>query len=539
MIAKKILCLGVTLVFLVAFFGNPINCGVKSENAKYNTPKDIFIFGAIGDVRSLDPARAYDTTSGLIIDNVYETLVKFKIENGEWKNEVVPSLATRWDISADGLTYTFYLRKGVKFTDGEDFNAQAVKYSFDRLIKMNQGPAQPVLGHVYESSRVIDDYTIEIKLKHPYKTFLTLLPHSCCSIVSPRAVEEQGGIVEGMPNRWMDTHMVGTGPFKLDHWTQGVEVELVRNDDYWGELPKLKKVIVKTIREPTDRYLMIQKGDIDLAEQLTMEQFDELIKSGQSDIEIVSAIELGIRHLVLNCEGEYTKDKPVRKAIAHAIDYKTFIEYIMLGYAKPGGGMVPEGAIGYCPEIKPYEYNVEKANKLLDEAGYKKGKDGMRDIEISYAFNEGNDIRERCGIMVQDMLKDIGISVSIRPLSWPTWLDALDGGNFNIGFLGWLADYPSGDNFLYPLCHSDNIGPGGNHPRYNNPEVDKLIEEIMSTTDEERMLECYEEAQRIIHGDVPYVPLYQGFDMRAVGSWVKGYVLPPLGSPDFSLIHKE
>jgi ABC-type dipeptide transport system, periplasmic component len=219
-----------------------------SQGVRYNTPADTLVYARSGDTRLLDPAEAYDTASSLVIGNVYETLVEDDFENGEFVG-VKPLLATSWTISNDGLVYTFNLRKGVKFHDGTDFNASAVKYTLDRLVTMNMGPANPLIGHVYVSSMVIDEHTIKIELEHPFIPFLTCMAHTAACIVSPTAVEAHGGYEKGKPSEWMRKNMVGTGPYVFDHWTEDEETLLVRNGNYWGEKPKMQKILIKQISE--------------------------------------------------------------------------------------------------------------------------------------------------------------------------------------------------------------------------------------------------------------------------------------------------
>jgi ABC-type dipeptide transport system, periplasmic component len=216
-----------------------------SQGVRYNTPADTLVYARSGDTRLLDPAEAYDTASSLVIGNVYETLVEDDFENGEFVG-VKPLLATSWTISNDGLVYTFNLRKGVKFHDGTDFNASAVKYTLDRLVTMNMGPANPLIGHVYVSSMVIDEHTIKIELEHPFIPFLTCMAHTAACIVSPTAVEAHGGYEKGKPSEWMRKNMVGTGPYVFDHWTEDEETLLVRNGNYWGEEAKNAKNFDKT-----------------------------------------------------------------------------------------------------------------------------------------------------------------------------------------------------------------------------------------------------------------------------------------------------
>ena len=512
------------------------------QPVKARTPKDMLVYARSGDTRLLDPAEGYDTASSMITGNVYETLVEDDFKNGEFLG-VKPMLATSWSISKDGRTYTFNLRKGVKFHDGTDFNAQAVKYSLDRLVTMGLGPANPIIGHVYQESKVIDVYKIAIRLKHPYMPFLACLGHTAACIVSPTAVEAHGGYKKGTPNEWMRKNMVGTGPYMLHHWTEDEETLLVRNENYWGEKPKLKKILVKQIKEETNLYNLLRRGDLDMAHPNTLmvEHSVALMKEkGKGGIVVDEDFSYTIAHIEINCAREPFDNVLARRALAHAVDYDVVVNKLMKGQAYYLHTIVPEGVFGHNSDIKGYEYDLAKADALWNEAGYPRGKNGKRDISLTYIYNEDNDLRARVGVMLQQTLNKLGIDLTLQPLKWGTTLEYYIKGDFYINGLGWMPDYPYGDNYLYPLVHSDNWGQGGNYGKYKNERVDELTDKIMSTTDEKAALEYYKEVQEILNEEVPYVHLYQYKMLTARGAWVKGYefVQSGLAEVDFASIYK-
>jgi len=312
-----------------------------------------------------------------------------------------------------------------------------------------------------------------------------------------------------------------------------------RNDKYWGQKPALNRVIIRTIKEPTTQMMNLQRGDIDIAEGLTLEEIDRIIKQGDPRVNIVRSDYVFTRqHLTINTERAPLDNKLVRQAIAYGINYDAMIQGVLVGHGSRLYAMVPPGMTGYDETIKGYDYDPRKANQLLDQAGYPKGSNGMRNLSLVYSYNEGNVVRQRVGVIFQSQMKDLGISVEIQPLSWPAWLDATDTGGFQIGFLGWQADYPAGDNMLYPLCHSDNIGPGGNSARYSNPEVDAMIEQIMSETDEAKLKQLYHDVQVKINEDCPYIHMYIPEGDIAVGKWVNGFAYYPVGGHQFKYVTK-
>ena len=514
-----------------------------SQGVRYNTPADTLVYARSGDTRLLDPAEAYDTASSLVIGNVYETLVEDDFENGEFVG-VKPLLATSWTISNDGLVYTFNLRKGVKFHDGTDFNASAVKYTLDRLVAMNLGPANPLIGHVYECTIVLDEYTVAIRLEHPFLPFLTCMAHTAACIVSPTAVEAHGGYEKGKPSEWMRKNMVGTGPYVFDHWTEDEETLLVRNGNYWGEKPKMQKILIKQISEKTNLLNLIKNRDVDIVHpnNLLVEHAVALMnEEGRNGIVVDVIPSYTMAHIEINCQKKPLDDVRVRKALAYAVNYRVVVNNLMAGQAYELHTMIPKGIFGHDPDIQGYEFNLAKAEKLLDDAGYPKGKDGTRGMTWTYIYNEDNDLRARVGVMLQQTLKTLGIGLEIQPLKWGTALEYYIKGDFYVNCLGWLPDYPYGDNYLYPLVHSDNWGEGCNYGRYKNERVDELIDKVMSTADEQKALEYYKEIQEILEEEVPYITLYQYKMLTPRGAWVHGYEYIPsgLGEVDFASLYKD
>jgi peptide/nickel transport system substrate-binding protein len=223
----------------------------------------------IGEPRTLDPAESYDSASSDMINNIYETLVTYK---GNDSKTIYPSLATDWVApTGNSSTWTFHLRHGVQFSNGDAFTAEDVKYSFDRVLIMNSPDSGVswILSQCMDtnSTKVIDDYTVEINLTKPYGGFLVLLAFTVASVVDKKVVEANGGVVANTDNEWMKEHAVGTGPYTLDHWTHNSEIVLKKNDLYWGGWTgkHVDTVVVKTADEASTRILALQTGDADVA----------------------------------------------------------------------------------------------------------------------------------------------------------------------------------------------------------------------------------------------------------------------------------
>ncbi len=317
------------------------------------------IWGRGGDSVSLDLAQATDGESIKAGIQVLENLVIF----GKDSMNVEPQLAESWKVSDDGLTWTFKLRKGVKFHDGYPFNAQAVYDSFARVVfkehpynsygqwkypSMSLGPVKDI--------KVVDDYTIALITEKPYAPLLNNLALWLCPILSPKAMADY--------KEKIGQHPVGTGPFKFVSWTKDDQIVLERNNDYWGEKAKVNKIILKSIPEPSARLMALQSGTVDIADDLDPDSI-ALVKKNPK-IAIIERPSVNVGYLAFNTEKPRLKDPKVRQALSHAVDKDTLIKSIFAGLAIPAKNPFPPSIWTYNDAIKPYDYNPEKAKKMLD-----------------------------------------------------------------------------------------------------------------------------------------------------------------------------
>ncbi len=262
-------------------------------------------YAAGADPDSLDPANAESNPSEAVNRMMYENIVRF-----DEKLKIVPGLATRWEQAKDGLSWTFFLRKGVKFHDGTPFNAEAVKVFFERMI----GPEKPSRAGLFtpfvNSVDIVDEYTAKVNLKTPFAFFLNNLAHSASGVISPAALKTYG--------KDISRRTVGTGPFKFVEWVHGDHLTMVRNDDYWGGKPHLDQIIVKTVKEDSARVMMLQSGDAQLIVRIPSEDIPRLEKD--PNIKLDSTETLRVLFLGINCYKKPFNDVRVRQAIAYAID---------------------------------------------------------------------------------------------------------------------------------------------------------------------------------------------------------------------------
>lgn len=488
------------------------------------------VFGRGADSTSLDPSRVTEGESFKVTKNLYETLVEF----GESDTTVGPGLATEWEPSEDGLTYTFTLREGVKFHDGTDFNADAVVYNFERWAN---GDAEmfPYYSSMFggfkdDEERVIDsvtadgDYTVIFKLTRAQAPFLKNLAMNMFAIASPAAIEEFGDKLGSNP--------VGTGPFKFVDWRQNETITIERFDDYWQEgLPKLAKVIFKSIPENSARLNELIAGDIDLADGI--DPSDGAIIEGNPDLQLFVRPSMNVGYLGLTVTRPPFDKKEVRQAMNYAIDKKSIIDAFFEGRAVSAKNPMPPSISGYNDDIEEYPYDPEKAKELLAEAGLADGFDmDLWAMPVPRPYMpDGGKVAE----VIQKNLADIGVNAKIVQFEWATYLEKASHGEADAFMLGWTGDNGDADNFIYVLLDKDNIG-SNNYTYYSNDELHDLLIEAQTEVDEEKRNAIYKQAQEIIHEDAPWVPIAHSTPLLGGAADLTGFVPHPTGSDWLSTV---
>ncbi|MFQ6088443.1 MAG: ABC transporter substrate-binding protein [Candidatus Methanofastidiosia archaeon] len=505
----------------------------------------VFTFGSSGDAVRLDPADVTDGESIQRTDNIYESLVRYKEES----TEVEPCLAERWDISADGLEFTFYLRKGVKFHDGTEMTADDVVFSFERQYNADHwahgyGEWAYWGWMFYDVDHVekIDDYTVKIVLSQPNASILTSLAMFTVSIVSEEAAKEWG--------EDFFSHPVGTGPFKFVEWIKDDHITLEAFDDYWGGRAKIDKLIFRVIPDTSARLLALEKGEIDGMEYPNPDDLDRI--NANPDLVLMTQPGMNTGYLAINTGWGYNDENGngvfdpdtetwvrtegaqdplmnvlVRRAIAHAIDKKSIVENLYRGTAIPAKTIIPPLLFGYNDAIVDYEYNPEKSKQLLVDAGYPDGFETVlwvMPVSRPYMFDP-----PKIGEAIQSYLAAVGIKAEIYQVEWGTYLQETEAGKHPMCLLGWTGDNGDPDNFINVLCgpNSAIIGAAGNVAFYNNMEVQDLLTKALRTYDKDERIRLYKQAEAIIHEDVPWIFLAHATQMLVFRKNVHGYKLHP------------
>ena len=542
---------------------------------------DTFVYATIGDPESFDPAWAYDTSSHAVIDNVYEYLLGFK-GGGSRAKDLIAMLATKVPtqanglISADGLTYRFPIRKGVKFHDGSTMTADDVRYSLLRFMLFDRdgGPSslllEPILGDgatrkdgktvpgVAEAAFKavsVDDGVLVVRLKKPFAPFLTILAQF--GAVSSRSWCAAHGQWDGALATWEKftnphlesslpkTLMNGTGAFKIGRFDPTTkEVVLERFDGYWRKPARLKTVVIKVVDEFETRKLMIQAGDADViyGPQMYFPQVQNLagvdVIDGLVDLERSMLVNFTFH---INPSGnsnigsgrfdgqgvppDFFNDKDVRQAFAYSIDYASYGRDIMRGKGVQSAGLIPPGLVGYKAGPPRYSFDLKKAEEHFRKAGG--GQAWEKGFKVAIVFNTGSAPAQSLSQMIKRNVEKLNpkFQVDIRQVQWSTYLEQTQQRMIPIQLGAWQADYPDPHNFVFPLLHSEGYFP--TKQGYSNPELDKLIEQAVRTLDEGKRAALYKKIQDIADEDVPCVPVADGPRYRVQRAWVKGFVFKP------------
>ncbi|BDG60670.1 ABC transporter substrate-binding protein [Caldinitratiruptor microaerophilus] len=496
--------------------------GSTTEAGQKATGKTIVV-GLQAEPTNLDPAQISDYNSSRAADGMFDRLVRFK----DGSTELEPGLAESWDISQDGLVYTFHLRKGVKFHDGTEFNADAVKFSIERQIDPNHpyhntgefAYADFTFGKVKEV-RIKDPYTVEIELKEPYAPFLSNLAIHAASIVSPEAVKKYG--------KDFTKHPVGTGPFRFVRWTPGVEVVLEKNPEYWKGAPKIDQVIYRPVIEDQARLTEFEAGQLDFIVGIPPEDLARLKQNPQYEVQEQPGMH--VWYVVLNATKPPFDNPKVRQAVNYAVNRKAIVEQLLRSTGVLATGPLPPVVWGYTKDVPQYPYDPEKAKQLLAEAGYPNGFSAEFWVPES---GSGMQQPREMATAIQADLQAVGIQTRIQTFEWGTYLDKVMGDKSSLPEMfemSWIGDNGDPDNFLHYLLASDQAPPNGfNLGYYSNPKADQLLKQAQRLRTQAERQPLYEEALKLLVADAPWIWVDHETQIVAYKKSIKGFQLHPTG----------
>lgn len=481
---------------------------------------------------SLDPHRSGLAVAVRVLRTIYDSLVVQLPDN-----TIKPWLATSWTVSDDGKSYTFKLRQDVKFQDGTPFNAEAVKYSYDRILDPATKAANAVaLLAPYESSEIIDDYTIKLNLSTPSRAFLGNLSQALLGIVSPTAAKKYGDQFGLNP--------VGSGPFKFVKWEQNAEIQVERNPDYnWAPetvenkgAAYLDGISFKIIPEEATRIGSVQSGQVLAAETVPPQNIIAL--KDDKKTQVLEANTVGLPYtLFFNEERPPWNEVKARQAVQLAVDVDSIVKTLYLGTYDRAWSPITPGTFGYDPSlengVKP---DLDKANALLDELGWVKGADGIREKDgkkLTIHYVDGTPNREKrndIAVIIQQQLKAIGISVEVEITKDVRTVVYTNGAYDLYG----NSQVNSDPNALYAIYHSASPNGKPTLPRLSDPEIDKLLEQGRVETDDTKRADIYKQVQHKIIDQAVILPIYVFPYTVAADRSVQGIAFDTLGYPIFN-----
>jgi len=564
MIKKRLANITIVAICFSALLFSACNGEIKNP--------DTFVIAEIADIASLDPAYGYDTSSAGQIQNIYETLIKF---DGNSTSEFIPWLATDWTISEDGKTYRFKIRDGVIFHNGNPLTPEDVEYSFERGMVQDYslGPQwmffEPLFGLGNYTSRTdsglipleeiknkveVDGQWVQFNLATPYEPFLQILASSWGSIVDMdwciangdwNGTEESyealnNPVPGGSP---INSLTNGTGPFMLELWEPGIQIILIRNDNYWGTQASFERVITQIIDEWGTRKLMLELGDVDCAvvpsEQiqevkempgiLFYENVPTLLNQAlffQFDIDPNSTL-IGSGQLDGNgIPMDFFSDVDVRKGFAYAFDWDTYIDDALIGYGEQISSPIVAGIPYYKPDWPSYELDLVKAEEHLEAAW-----DGLlweNGFEMTLVYASGDITGKVACEILQYNLYEINplFKINIQLMGWPTILSEMVLGHLPMYLNGWTADYPDPHNFVFPYMHSK--GTFVQAQRYSSEVADDLIEQAISSSSHSERQILYNQIAELYYNEVPSIMISQFLGVYFFRDWIQGFVYNPI-----------
>ncbi len=504
-----------------------VGCGGKNTPGdsgagnKTDKAKDTLIYAQGAEPRGLDPALVDDGESAKVMINIYEGLLKYSDDS----TKVEPSLAKDWDVSPDGLSYTFYLQEGVKFHDGTDFNAEAVKFNIDRQIPPQATPDMAYGSFVYGSVKdveVVDADTVKINLTEPSTPFLSNLAMVMSApMVSPKALQDNNNNVNQNP--------VGTGPYKFVSWAKDENIVLVRNDEYWGEKALTKNVIVKFIKDNSARVVALNNGEADMIDGIDATVVDQITGAGNK---VFQAPGMNVNYLAYNTQKAPFNDAKVRTAVSQAINVPELVASLYQGYSEPATSVLPTFMEGYDASIQQASYDAKASEETLKAAGVTNVRIITYTNPRPYNAATGQALAEA----IQGYLAKVGVTATIDSYDWTTYKEKLKGGDYDICFYGWIGDNGDPDNFMYLLAHED---PTMNVALYNNPEFNNLLKEGIKTPAGEDRNKIYTEMEKIAAKDAAWLPISHAESLAAYRPNVQNFLYHVTGVTPFAGVSKQ
>ena len=482
---------------------------------------ETLVFGQGAEPRGLDPAFVDDGESSKVIVNVYEGLLAYAKDS----TDLEPCLAEKWDVSEDGLSYTFTLRQGVKFHDGTDFNAEAVKVNIDRQLPPQRTEDMPYASFVFADVKdvvVVDEYTVQINLTKKNTAFLANLAMSLAApMVSPAALEANNGNLNESP--------VGTGPYKFVEWNASEDIILTRNDNYWREPAKTKNIVFKFIPDNSARIVALKSGEVDMIDGIDSTGVEQIKADGN---EIFNVSGMNINYMAYNTTRAPFDNVDVRKALSKAVNVPELSKALYGDYAEVATTILPSFMPGYSEDVQQVQYDPEAAKAELQAAGFN------QPIKM-LVYNNPRPYNARNKALaeaIQSYWSKVGVEVNIEDYDWTTYKDKVLTGDYDVCFYGWIGDNGDPDNFLNLLCDQN---ASMNVARVNDATLQDLIAQGTSTEEGDARNAIYTQAEKYIADLAVWLPISHANSLSAYAPSVENYSYHPTGNIFFREMYKN
>lgn len=508
------------------------------------------------DAATLDPHGTNDQPSEIIRHHIYERLL-IRDDTGE----ITGVLAESWE-QVDDLTYHFDLREGVTFHDGTDFNAQVAKENLERAMDPAIASGRAYLLDNVAEVNVIDDFTLEIVTDEVYAPMLSNLAQGVSMMMSQAVIQadyenafEEAGLeitleeyyelraegneeyetvleeISSYLGQYSELNPVGTAKLQFESRSTGSETVLTRFDDHWDTPVSFQTAVFKVVPEQGARIAELETGSTDFAMDIDTTNMERIESS--DDLSLLNAVSPGVLYLGFNTEVEVLSDPLVRRAISHAINRDEIIEGVFSGVGQPAKTPISQTMSGYSEELEGNTYDPEYARELLAEAGMENG------FEVDVIVNSADPENINTVLYVQEALAELNIDLNINQVEWATFLDMAAQGNQEMFIMTWTNSAEESDNAFTAMFHSESIGQAANRFRYNNPDMDALIEAGRAETDDEARAEIYIEAQKLLLEDSPAVFIRHPEYINGQRNELTGVRLIAMGIPDLTEAVKE
>jgi peptide/nickel transport system substrate-binding protein len=529
-----------------SFASRPIHAAVAAAQGAGSSPNTLIVaWDQVPD--NLDPQTARGNRNWWVLAEIYDTLTY--LPGGSL--DPAPLLAESWEPSPDGITYTFKLRQGVKFTTGAELNADAVKFSIDRLHQIGLGPLY--MTEAYDKTDVVDPYTVAFTLKYPYPAWPVILSNpAVLGVIDPAFVEENGGSTPEERNDYVSTNTAGTGAYMLKEWQQGQRIVLAKNPEYWQgwEGSHVDEVVLETVPEESTRLLRLERGDVDIATVTanSLPQLERRIQEQNLPILIQKErdgqplLSLSTQWLNLNNTMLPTSDINVRKALIHAFNYDLWIETVLKGFGLRMEGMIPRGVLGHVDDYPSYPYDLAMAKEFLDQAS----PEAKAELEkgLPFRYSPGYVIQKEGALLWQQDLDQIGITLNLEEVDQAT-LASLQTSAPGVPIVEarWFPDYPDPDNFIN-AARPDYWPPEGYGAAFAGDEkTADLIARGRAEQDPEQRAAIYRELELYFHEQASILMLAELSGVinpwNARATWVQGFEHNPMIHPLYYHVWKD